>query len=373
MTTSNKGFRHDIEGLRALAVLLVIAFHARILNCQGGFIGVDVFFVLSGYLITGLLVEEVLQTGKLLLVPFYARRIRRLLPASTAMLLGVVIGARFILPPIEQSALSASVQATSAYLSNAYFARISSDYFGPDVVGNALLHTWSLAVEEQFYFVWPLLILFASQVRRSRGAFSLVMLVVGAVSLAASVWLTSNNQPWAFFSMPPRAWEFAVGGAASQISAEWLRNYRWSIRVLGWAGLIVVVASGFWLSPIGFPGIKAVLPVLGTAAVLICGAIELRGGPMVILSAKPLQYVGQRSYALYLWHWPLLVYASVLSEPSSFLLRLACVGAAFVLAELTKLAIENPIRFNPYLRSQSMLCVSTSVLVMFAGVAGGAV
>ncbi len=370
MSAGKTGFRKDIEGLRAIAVLLVIAYHARVLACEGGYIGVDVFFVLSGYLITGLLVKEVSRNGKIALLQFYARRIRRLLPASIVVLFGVALVAYVALPPVEQSLVSITVRATFAYLSNVYFALSSGDYFASDLAENPLLHTWSLAVEEQFYFVWPLLILLVFKLRPSRKILSVVMAAIGVVSFVASVWLTHRNQPWAFFLMPPRAWEFAVGGLASQIPIDRLRTHPLWLQISGWAGLATIVASGFWMSPIGFPGSKVILPVLGTAAVLIAGMKDHAAQVSNVLSTPLLQYIGQRSYALYLWHWPLLVFGAALVQPFSLPVRLGCALASFVLAEITYRTVENPVRFHPYLKDHAKACVAASLLIMLLGIGG---
>jgi peptidoglycan/LPS O-acetylase OafA/YrhL len=173
------GFRADIEGMRGVAVLLVVAFHAGLSICRGGFVGVDVFFVLSGYLITGLLVKEVVTTGRIDMPRFYARRARRLLPASTLMLGVTVCVALFVFSPLEQERLARAAVATAAYMSNIFFLRRSTDYFAPDVHSNPLLHTWSLGVEEQFYLVWPIMISMILKVTsRSQRALTGAMAVV---------------------------------------------------------------------------------------------------------------------------------------------------------------------------------------------------
>ncbi|HVJ06777.1 MAG TPA: acyltransferase family protein [Acidisarcina sp.] len=368
MENKKSAFRPDIEGLRAVAVLLVIAYHAKVLACKGGFIGVDVFFVLSGYLITGLLIDEVVRSRTIHLVQFYARRIRRLLPASVVMLAATMLAVCFILPPFEQWILSRSALATFAYLSNVYFVHLSNDYFAGDTAGNPLLHTWSLAVEEQFYFAWPILILLAFRLRPSRKVACVVMAVIGVLSFAASVWLSQTNRPLAFFLMPLRAWEFAIGGLASQIPMERIRSRPQLMRVLGWGGLAMVLFSGFVLSPVGFPGTKVLLPVLGSTAILIAGLGGGRASVSSVLGTSPLQYLGQRSYVLYLWHWPLLALVAVLAQPFSLRLRLLCVLVSLILAELTHRLIENPIRFNTYLQRHAQLCIGAAVMIMLIGV-----
>ena len=363
--TTRAGFRKDIEGLRAVAVLLVIAYHAHFIRCTAGFLGVDMFFVVSGYLITGLLVEEVARHKTIALADFYARRIRRLLPASVVMLLVVMIAASFILSPFEQTILSRSATAMVAYVSNVYFARGSSDYFAPIAAENPLLHTWSLGVEEQFYFIWPILILLIFKWGRSRKTLSVVMITIIVLSFLAEVHLTRTNQPLAFFLMPCRAWEFAVGSLMSQVPRVGRWRHPRLLDMLGWAGLVTVVAASFTMSSSNYPGTKGVIPVLGTAAILLAGSGEKRVTVSNLLGAGVLQAIGQRSYVLYLWHWPVLVLAAVLAGPLSFRLRLLCVLISFVLAEVTHRTVENPVRFSTYLRAHATQCITASLLVMF--------
>ena len=201
-------FRPDIEGLRGIAVLLVVLFHTRVPGVKGGFVGVDVFFALSGYLITGLLVREVETSGRLNVPEFYARRVRRLLPASALVLLVCLLAGYLLLAPDELSFLARAARGTALYMSNIFFMRNAGDYFAPGAETNPLLHTWSLAVEEQFYFVWPLLIMLALWRSHSRKRLVAVMLLITAVSLAGWVWLTEHLKTWAFYGSWSRAWEF---------------------------------------------------------------------------------------------------------------------------------------------------------------------
>ena len=370
MTTGKANFRPDIEGLRAFAVLFVMAFHARILWCTGGFIGVDLFFVLSGYLITEILLREADRTGRVALGSFYARRVRRLLPACSLMVLTTGIASFFVLPPLEQAAVSRSVLATSAYLSNIYFYYLRSDYFATDPSNNPLLHTWSLGVEEQFYFIWPLLILGTSRLRQRRKVACFLIGAIGLLSFMSSAWLMRTNQPAAFFLMPPRAWEFAIGALASQIPQGWLQARAAHVRSLGWLGLTAISISAFIASPIGFPGWKAVLPVCGAAAVLIGGAVQDPLGVGRLLSLGPLPYLGQRSYALYLWHWPMIILLSIANDPFPLRLRILCLLASLVMAEFSFRFVENPIRFSTYLQPRTTLCMGIALLVMLLGSSG---
>ena len=349
------GFRADIEGLRALAILLVVAVHAQVPGVRGGFIGVDVFFVISGYLITGLLAAEITRTGKVDFVRFYARRIRRLLPAVFTMTLVTLAAGAAILSPLEFVRLGKSAIATASYVSNAWFLLNSVDYFSPDLSAYPLIHTWSLAVEEQFYFVWPLLMFLC--LRRRRSARDLIMPFCGVflLSLVASVWFTRTHQQVAFYSSPTRAWEFAAGGMATLVSGERLRRAL-GHPAMGWIGGAMIVGTGFWLSPdYPFPGIVALIPVIGTVLVLIAGAVNPGKGFSAVIQHRFFRKIGVLSYSWYLWHWPILVFGRLLiparSEWVSIGLALLSLGFAWV----SYVVIESPIRFNPKLMRSSGL------------------
>ncbi len=363
------GFRADIEGLRALAILLVVAVHAQVPGVRGGFIGVDVFFVISGYLITGLLAAEITRTGKVDFVRFYARRIRRLLPAVFTMTLVTLAAGAAILSPLEFVRLGKSAIATASYVSNAWFLLNSVDYFSPDLSAYPLIHTWSLAVEEQFYFVWPLLMFLC--LRRRRSARDLIMPFCGVflLSLVAGVWFTRTHQQVAFYSSPTRAWEFDAGGMATLVSGEKLRRAL-GHPVMGWIGGAMIVGTGFWLSPdYPFPGIVALIPVIGTVLVLIAGAVNSGKGFSAVIQHRFFRKIGVLSYSWYLWHWPILVFGRLLiparSEWVSIGLALLSLGFAWV----SYVVIESPIRFNPKLMRSSGLSLGLGAGLTLAGVA----
>jgi peptidoglycan/LPS O-acetylase OafA/YrhL len=361
-------FRADVEGMRAVAVLLVMAFHARLLGCTSGFIGVDVFFVLSGYLITKLLLAEEHIHGRISLVRFYARRIRRLLPASLLMMAATVAAGMIILPTFEQASLSRTLLAASTYASNLYFIFIATDYFSADLSSNPLLHTWSLAVEEQFYFLWPLLIVLILRVRR--GALTSALIALAVVSFAASLYLTSHSQPYAFYLMPARAWEFAIGGVATQVPP--LRRFPKTNAVIAWLSLATIILAGWLISPTRFPGAKIVPVVLATAALLIAGG-KLNTASR-LLSHRILRTIGQRSYALYLWHWPILILASILAPaPLSPALRVLCLVSAALLSEVTRRLVENPIRSSRWLQVRPLLTIGSAAVFLAMGVTGSIV
>ena len=367
---SHGGFRPDIEGLRGVAVLLVVLFHVHLPGVAGGFIGVDVFFVLSGFLITGLLVREATRTGRINFVQFCARRTRRLLPAAVLVLAATIVVGSVVFSPLEQRTFAKSAIATSAYLSNVQFMRQAADYFGADAAADPFLHTWSLAVEEQFYLVWPLLVALGLSGRRPR--VRLVTLVAGvcAASFAACVWLTMDHKPWAFFGSPLRAWEFGLGGLAMLTPISGLAaRPAWS-RALGWTGLALILGSGLLVTGERFfPGPLALLAATGTVAVLLAGGATPDTGVARPLGTAPLQHLGRLSYSWYLWHWPVLVMASVVVPDLPLAGRLLAAGCALGLAAATFALVENPVRFHATLVPRPRLSLGLAGGLSAAGLA----
>jgi peptidoglycan/LPS O-acetylase OafA/YrhL len=368
---SKAGFRPDIEGMRGIAVLAVVLFHAGVPLTPGGFVGVDVFFVLSGYLITGILVERKLKTGHIGLRAFYAARVRRLLPGSALMLACTLAVALAVLSPVEQVLISRAARATAVYFSNVWFMLQASNYFAPDVETNPLLHTWSLAVEEQFYALWPLLLLIGLGRRHSRYRLAAAMSALTVVSFGLSTYLTYTHQNWAFYSSPTRAWEFALGGLATGAgSIRWFQGAA-AGRLLGWGGLALVLGSCVAISrQTPFPGYAALAPALGTAAVLVSndGRLSMAGQ---ILSQRVLQWLGKLSYSWYLWHWPVLVLASALGVPASWVARLALIALSLGIAAVAYNMVERPIRFAPGLiaRPTLSLGLAAALTLTTAGLA----
>src|SRR5476649_2483647 len=243
------GFRPDVEGMRAVAVLLVVAFHAGMAALAGGYVGVDVFFVLSGFLITGLLLDELKRTGTLSLPRFYARRARRLLPMATLVLVATVALAHRYLPPLDFASLTGDVRAAALYFSNWHFAALSTDYMS-DPNKSPVLHYWSLSVEEQFYIAWPLLLLAVTaigrrtwQARVRRVAIGLAVLGLGSVAL--SVFTTAADGPWSYFGLHTRAWELSAGAGLALARPHLPKLSPGVAGILGWAGLAMVVGSAF--------------------------------------------------------------------------------------------------------------------------------
>ncbi|HLU81802.1 MAG TPA: acyltransferase family protein, partial [Trueperaceae bacterium] len=366
-------FRADIEGVRGIAVLLVVLFHAGIPYFTGGFVGVDVFFVLSGYLITRLLVDEAAATGRIDLVAFYARRARRLLPAAALMIIVTLLFGWLVLAPITLRGLAASAGTAATYWSNLYFALSAGDYFGPDLATNPFLHTWSLAVEEQFYLVWPLLVLFAVWLaKRWRPGLLAVLLAATLVSFALNLWTTEHLREWAFFSSPTRAWQFGAGAIAGLFSTRGVVSAsRWG-GALGWLGLAALLASAVGLSEaLPWPGYLALAPTLGTVLVLHSGVLAPSARLQSLLATVPLQFLGRLSYTWYLWHWPALVLSRAALGPMTVPARLAVALASLGLSWVTYNLIEKPLRFHPRLlpAPRRSLVVMVTLSLLAAGAA----
>jgi peptidoglycan/LPS O-acetylase OafA/YrhL len=381
---TRSGFRPDIEGLRAVAVLAVVLFHAGLPGVPGGFVGVDVFFVVSGFLITGLLWRELRATGRVRPATFYGARARRLLPAGIVVLVATAAASAWLLPPLQARAVLGDALASALYVGNYRLAVQGTDYLAADTPPSPFQHYWSLGVEEQFYLVWPaLLILTAWVVLRRRESptersvvpFAVVLGVVAVASFAVSSLWTTTLPSWAFFSLPSRAWELAIGGAVALSLGAWRRLPAWAAAAGSWAGLALIVVGCVRLGEsTAYPGFAALLPVLGTALVVGGGSTGARWGAGALLALPPLRAVGRLSYSWYLWHWPvLLLVPAVVGGTLGLGDRLAAAAIAAGLAMLTLQFVENPIRFaRPFRRSPGRSLVLGGT-VTAAGVAAGLV
>lgn len=357
-----EGHRSDIEGLRAISILLVVAYHSGFSLFSGGFIGVDVFFVISGYVITATIVKEIEKTGTFSFVSFYSRRAKRLLPAAVLMTAGTVIFSFAFLSPLATKEITKSAIAALSFTSNMWFAVLSSNYFGPNTAENPLIHTWTLSVEEQFYLFWPLLIFFSIKFLAKKRHHISLIITVSIVSLVACIALTPTAQPWAFFSMPTRAWQFGVGAATfllPNIVPHGLRS-----RVLSWTGLALILATATVIdSTSPFPGYLATLPTFGAALVMSCGRTGVTKGVGRLLSLLPFQFVGRLSYSWYLWHWPFLVYSNHVLHLTHISQIVAADGLSFVTAVISFNLVENPIRFNPFFVRKSLVTLISSAVM----------
>ncbi len=361
-------FRSDIEGMRAVAVLAVVLYHAGVL--RGGFVGVDMFFVLSGFLITGLLWREVGADGRIDFATFYGRRARRLLPASFIVLVLTVIGSYRWLTPLQAQSVFSDAKSAALYVANFRFIAQKTDYLAPHVL-SPFQHYWSLAVEEQFYLCWPLLMLVVTRRRRARvAAIWWTFAAIAAASFALSYVWTTSSQPWAFFSLPARAWQLLAGGLVA-FGAVRLRRLRQSVATgLTWLGLAAVVWSTVAFSgSTSYPGTAALVPVLGTVALVIGGCAAPPRGARVLLDHPAMQRCGRISYTWYLWHWPVLVLAAAaVGHSLNTVTNVVLVACSGVLAYGTTVLVERPIRFAPALAANAWRSLALGAALTAAAV-----
>jgi peptidoglycan/LPS O-acetylase OafA/YrhL len=372
----SKPFRADIEGLRAVAVIGVVAFHFGVPYIPGGFVGVDIFFVISGYLITRLLIQELEHNGRIDLLRFYGRRARRLLPAVLLMTLVTLAAIPLILGPSDQLRYAASAAATSLYASNFLFLQQTVNYFNPTNASNPFLHTWSLGVEEQFYLVWPALLLLACRRRFRPLRLAVVLGSVTMLSFALCLWLTRLHQPWAFYASPSRAWEFGAGGlAALPWMTRWTQRFK-AVALLGWvAAGGLILSFGLITEASDIPGFIVLLPVAATVCMLLSGAAQSEQGPARILRTAPFQWFGRRSYSLYLWHWPIIALAGALYPSLGVRSRLVCAAMTLICAAASYQWLEDPVRRNPWLgmRAIRSIALGAGLTVIGAAAAIGVV
>lgn len=347
-------YRADIQGLRTVAVGVVVLYHVGVPGFSGGYVGVDVFFVISGFLITGLLLRELATTGHISLKDFWARRARRILPASAVTLVSVAILTLLILPPTRWISTGQDIVASAVYLVNWLLAAKSISYLSGNDPASPVQHFWSLAIEEQFYIIWPMLIIVLALIarralKRSKRPHDLhAVVLVGSMlllvpSLSWSIYYTLAVPGQAYFVTTTRLWELALGAGLASC-APWFRLVPRSISiVVGWLGLAAIAASAvLYGHATAFPGYAALVPTLGTAAI-ISATTAPHFGPNAILSLRPMVWVGDLSYSLYLWHWPLIVFATfllggVLPAPAAVVV----IAISILLAILSRRYVEEP-------------------------------
>ena len=354
-------YRADIDGLRALAVLSVVAFHAFPTRLAGGFIGVDIFFVISGFLITSLLLKEHARTGRVSLVDFYRRRIRRILPVSLLVLVVTAAIGYLLLPSARALSTLWDGVYSAMFVANWHFALVGTDYLQATNAISPLQHYWSLAVEEQFYFVWPflLIVIFALAGRRTLSARALITTVAvstGVITLgflAWSVFETSTSSAIAYFSTGARAWELGIG-ALLAASAPGIANLPAALRpVLAWLGLVLIVASLVLISRDSpFPAPWGLLPVAGSALVIAAGIGSSEQRLLFPLTNPVSRYIGKISYSLYLWHFPVVILLAIVFATNSPLYLPLALVLMVALSMFSFHFVEDPIRHSLWLEGR---------------------
>jgi peptidoglycan/LPS O-acetylase OafA/YrhL len=388
--TRRRGFRPDVEGLRAVAVVLVVLYHCKAV-IPGGYVGVDVFFVISGFLITRQLLGELMTTGRISMRGFYARRARRILPAATLTTIVTVVLAGLLLAPLQALRVFSDARAAALFGANIHFAALQADYFTAGRPPSPLEHYWSLSVEEQFYLVWPLVLVITSlgslgvrrrsdtlaqapAVGRPRpasdgggrvrlGVVMVVLSAIGTLSFVDCLVLTPGSSAWAYYSTFSRAWELAAGAMVALSLPLIERVDRRLATALTWTGLLcIALAATIFSSSTPYPGVAALLPVAGAAAILAAGAASSkRWGAAALLATKPFQRVGTWSYSWYLWHFPALILApAILGHPLSVLEALMVAAVSLVIAVMTFVLVERPIRHMQLVVRRPVLAIAAA-------------
>jgi peptidoglycan/LPS O-acetylase OafA/YrhL len=373
---AGRRFRPDIEGLRALAIGLVLVFHAYGTPLSGGFVGVDVFFVISGFLITGILMREHSKTGRVSILGFYARRVRRILPASALVVVATVIAAYSLLGFLTGNDVAVAAIWTAVFAANVHFGFVGTDYFGSQLPPSPLLHMWSLGVEEQFYLVWPALfvtLVLIARGTRHRHALAASLIAIIAASFAWSVFQTAADPTWAYFSPFTRACELGLGALIAVLRPALNQKLkpRWAAEVLASCGLAGIAGSALLLSSsTPYPGAVIAWPVISTALLIAAGCTDIRTFAERCLSLRPMQWFGARSYSLYLWHWPILTIAAQYSVrhlsgwQTTGLLLLAVLAST-----LTYRLVENPVRRARSLTARPGLSLAVGAVLIAVTVA----
>ena len=378
--SATPGWRPDVQGLRAVAVLLVVAYHAD-LPVPGGFIGVDIFFVISGFVITLLLLREWTRDPHYRLRRFWAARARRILPVLTVVVLAVLLlSALFEDPSGAQQQTVRTALASLLMVSNVFLERTGSNYFLEPSYVNPLLNTWSLGVEEQFYILFPLL--FVILVYRSQSRLQRFVYGLGALTVVSFAWnmtmtyssrsfpLIPSTETFAFFSVTTRAWQFSLGALIAVVAFKQVRIARAIRQALGVSGaLLVLIGACTITSSTSYPGLPALVPSLGTVGLIAAG---IGGGwwGTSLLSSQAATFVGNRSYSIYLWHWPLLVFAGIVFTDSTLGVALA-LSLTLLLSMATYRWVENPFRFAQQRRRATFVALGLVVVGLMVGGAVG--
>ena len=360
-------YRADIDGLRAIAVLAVIFFHANIPGFTGGYVGVDIFFVISGFLITSIILKEI-QKNRFFLSRFYERRIRRIFPAIVPMIIFTLAFGAFLLDANAYKDLGQSITATSLFMSNILFFH-RSGYFDISSLQKPLLHTWSLAVEEQFYIFFPALLIAINKFLKKK--YFLCLSIIFLCSLITSIWGVHEYQQATFYLLPTRAWELLSGALLSLDEIPYLKN-DYLKNFISISGLCLIFYSIFnYTESTLFPGFNAIIPVFGTSLIIYSGI----GGSSIInkiLSFKPFVSIGLISYSLYLWHWPIIAFAKYILLRNLNLFEAAeIISVTFIISSLSLKFVEQPFRGkNPLIRDKWKLFAIAGIVILVPAISG---
>ena len=368
----DRRFRPDVEGLRAVAVLLVVLYHANVPRLTGGYVGVDVFFVISGFVITGVLLRERSSTDRTSILDFYARRCRRILPAATVVILATVAASYAALGYVRADGVANDGRWAAVFLSNFHFEAVGTNYFTATQPPSPLQNYWSLSVEEQFYVVYPTLFLLVANLKARvslRARMAVLLAVVIIVSYSLSIAQTASSPTAAYFSPFTRAWELALGALVA-VGTSWLKSVPARLAtLLTWSGLAAIMVSAFAFNATktAYPGSLVAIPVVGAALVIGGGVVVSNSGAEWLLGLRPFQWLGKRSYSLYLWHWPILIIVAEHYGKSTLPLgvNLILVLVALALSMATYRLVENPIR---HLRRPSKPTVAAGIALILVTV-----
>ena len=373
----NSRIRKDIEGLRAVATFLVLPYHAGLMLFPGGFVGVDVFFVISGFVITGQLLKEVERDGRVSLLGFYARRAKRLLPASAVVLAATAVMTWLWVPKIRWEVAGGDIVSSALYFVNWRLADRSVNYLAEDVPPSPVQHYWSLAVEEQFYFIWPILMLVAVLVAMRLGVRRNTALLAGLalVAVPSLLWaghMATAQPERAYFVTTVRMWEFAIGAFVAILATRLERMPHRLAIVMAWSGLALVLCSArVYDAAMTWPGYYALLPTVGAGLFIAGGVAAGKHGPVAVIGTRFMLFIGYLTYSLYLWHWPLLIVAREHFGGISVPVGLLIVAFSIVPAWLTFRLVENPLRNSPALSRDRRLAFSVGANSTLLGVASG--
>jgi peptidoglycan/LPS O-acetylase OafA/YrhL len=353
-------FRPDIQALRALAVLLVVLYHANFPGIHGGFLGVDVFFVVSGFVITNVLLRERASTGIISIPGFYARRIRRILPAATVVLIATVFATYHWLSFITGASVAEDAKYVAVFIGNFRFASVGTQYFTANLPPSTLQQFWSLAVEEQFYLVWPVLFLLLTLPRQLFSPVTrliAVLLSIIGLSLAWCIIETNQNAVWAFFSPLTRAWELALGALLAVLGPHLRgRAPRIGLVLASVGAVTVLLCTWFYSSTTLWPGTAIIAPVLATGALIAGGSLRGPDSFGGFVRFAPIQWMGNISYSLYLVHWPIIAIATQYAiSPLPRYSEVELVSLSIALAALLYYTIENPIRKSKWLANRRLV------------------